>query len=143
VTDRTTTDDTNASTHASGFAARSLEISLTVRDLAASVAWYRDVVGFTVAHEHRRGDLLFAVALRAGAVRVLLTQDDGSRGLDRAKGEGFSFMLTTEQDVDALAARIRARGGTLVSEPADVFGARAFRLRDPDGFRFAISSPRG
>jgi hypothetical protein len=47
------------------------------------------------------------------------------------KGAGFSLQLTTAQDVDALACGIRARGGELASEPADVFGARAFRLRDP------------
>ena len=36
-----------------------------------------------------------------------------------------------------LAARIKTRGGALESEPADVWGVRrAFRLRDPDGFRF-------
>lgn len=126
-----------------GFTAQSLEASLTVRDLAASVAWYRDVVGFTADKEYRRDGQLFAQVVRAGHVRLLLTQDTGERGLDRAKGEGFSLQLTTTDDVDALAARIRARGGVLATEPADVFGVRAFRIRDPDGFRFAISAPRG
>ena len=124
------------------FTAESLEASLTVRDLAASVAWYRDVVGFTVDREHRRGEQLFAVALRAGRVRLLLTQDTGAEGMDRVKGVGFSLQLTTAHDVDALAAGIRARGGVLATEPADAFGVRAIRLRDPDGFRFAISAPR-
>jgi len=124
------------------FTARSLGASLTVRDLAASVAWYRDIVGFAAEREYRRDGVLFAQAMRAGDVRLLLTQDTGARGLDRVKGEGFSLLLTTTDDVDALAARIRARGGELDSEPADVYGARAFRVRDPDGFRFAISAPR-
>ncbi|MGI8509808.1 MAG: VOC family protein [Gemmatimonadaceae bacterium] len=124
------------------FAAQSLGASLTVRDLAASAAWYRDVLGFTIDREYRRDAQIFAVAVRAGHVRLLLTQDTGAQGHDREKGEGFSLLLTTEQDVDALAAQIRARGGVLASEPADVFGTRAFRLRDPDGFRFAISAPR-
>lgn len=128
---------------AAGFDARLLEASLTVADLARSVAWYRDVVGFAVDDEHRRDGRLLAVAVRAGAVRLLLNQDDGGHGADRAKGAGFSLLLTTEQDVDAVAAGIRARGGVLATEPADVWGARAFRLVDPDGFRFAISSPRG
>ena len=125
-----------------GLVARSLEASLTVRDLPASIAWYRDVVGFAVDREYRRDGQLRAVALRAGAVRLLLGQDDGAKGWERAKGDGFSLQLTTAQDVDALAARIRARGGTLASEPADAWGARAFRLCDPDGFRFTVSSPR-
>lgn len=124
------------------FVAQSLDASLTVRDLAASLAWYRDVVGFTVDREHRRDDKLLAVSLRAGSARILLGQDDGAKGLDRAKGEGFSLRLTTSQDIDTIASGIIARGGALESEPIDLFGMRAFRLRDPDGFRFTISSQR-
>lgn len=124
------------------FRARALAASLTVNDLRASVAWYRDVVGFVVEREHERGGALRAVSIAAGDVRLLLTQDDGARGTDRVKGEGFSLQLTTDQDVDARAAAIRARGGVLDSEPADAWGARVFRLRDPDGFRLVISSVR-
>jgi uncharacterized glyoxalase superfamily protein PhnB len=126
---------------ADALVAQSLDASLTVHDLAASVAWYRDVLGFTVDREHRRDDRLFAVSLRAGAVRILLGQDDGAKGPDRSKGEGFSLRLATPQDIDAIAARIQARGGTLETPPFDAWGVRAFRLRDPDGFRFTISSP--
>ena len=57
-----------------------LAASLTVRNVHASVTWYRDVFGFMVAREFAR---------------------DGK-----------------------------------------VVGARAFRLRDPDGFRWTISSIR-
>jgi uncharacterized glyoxalase superfamily protein PhnB len=125
------------------FHARALAASLTVADLQKSLAWYRDVVGFAVDQEHVREGTLRSVSLRAGEVRILLNQDDGARGWDRAKGEGMSLMITTTQDVDAIADRIRESGGTLDSEPADMpWGARAFRVRDPDGFRFAISSPR-
>jgi uncharacterized glyoxalase superfamily protein PhnB len=121
------------------FPGRSLAASLTVRDLQASLAWYRDVLGFAVDQRYEPGGTLRAVSLRAGDVRILLNQDDGAKGLDRPRGEGFSLMITTEQDVDALARGIRERGGTLDSEPADVpWGGRAFRLRDPDGFRFAV-----
>ena len=120
--------------------AESLDASLTVRDLPKSMAWYRDVLGFTVDTEHRREDRVIAVSLRAGAIRILLGQDNGAKGLDRTRGEGFSLRLTTAQDVDAIASGIKARGGTLESEPADMWGFRAFRLRDPDGFRFTISS---
>lgn len=123
------------------FVAQSLEAALTVRDLAASVAWYGDVVGFSVGQEFRREGRLFAARMQAGAVQLLLTQEDGARGEDRAKGERFSLQLTTAQDVDELAARIRARGGVLATEPFDAWDRRAFRLLDPDGFRITISSP--
>ena len=124
------------------FSALSLEASLTVTDVRRSADWYRDALGFTIDREFARDDRLFAVSLRAGAVRILVTQDDGARGTDRVKGVGFSLQITTAQNVDAIADRARRAGATLDSEPADVWGVRGFRLRDPDGFRLTVSSPR-
>ncbi len=83
-----------------------------------------------------------AISLSAGAVRVLLAQDDGSKGLDRIKGEGMSLQITTSQDIDTLATRIKGHGVTLDTEPFTApHGPRVFRVRDPDGFRFTFSSP--
>jgi uncharacterized glyoxalase superfamily protein PhnB len=124
------------------FHADALSASLTVRDLQLSVAWYRDAIGFRVDREIVREGVLRSVRLQAGSVRLLLNQDDGAKGVDRVKGAGISLMLTTRQSIDAVAARVTAHGGTLVTEPADMpWGARACRVRDPDGFVFAISSP--
>jgi uncharacterized glyoxalase superfamily protein PhnB len=120
----------------------SLQASLTVADVARSRAWYRDVLGFVVDREFEREGRLIAVSLRADAIRILITQDDGAKGLDRAKGDGFSLQITTGQDIDAIAARAVAAGAELDSPPADAWGVRVFRLRDPDGFRFVVSSPR-
>ncbi len=121
--------------------ARTLSASLTVKDLERSLAWYRDVVGFTVDRKHEREGKLRAVSLRAGDVRILIGQDDGAKGWDRVKGEGFSLQITTNQNVDELAKRIRDLGGTLDMEPRDMpWGARIFRLKDPDGFKLTISS---
>jgi uncharacterized glyoxalase superfamily protein PhnB len=121
--------------------AQSLQASLTVADIKHSLAWYRDVLGFGVTREFEREGTLFAVSLIAGTVRILLTQDDGRRG-DRAKGEGFSLQLTTSQDIDRLADRATRAGVTLDTPPESAWGVRVFRLRDPDGFRWVISSPR-
>lgn len=119
-----------------------LNASLTVNDLEKSLAWYRDVVGFHVEREFERDGRKMAVSLQAGSVAILLTQDDGAKGANRVKGEGFSMMIVTAQDVDQLAAGIKQRGGTLDSEPDTRFGRRAFRLHDPDGFKFVISTER-
>jgi len=125
------------------FRAREMTASLTVKDLRQSVAWYRDLLGFTVDREMERDGKLRAVALKAGAIRILLNQDDGARGFDRVKGEGFSLQFITTQSVDDIANRIKSGGGALETEPADMpWGVRAFRVRDPDGFKFAISSER-
>lgn len=123
--------------------AQSLQASLTVGDVRRSVDWYRDVLGFSIDQEHERDGKLIAVSLRAGTVRILLTQEDGARGADRIKGLGFSLQFTTAQDIDALAAHARNAGASLDTEPMDAWGVRVFRLRDPDGFRLVFSSPRG
>jgi len=120
-----------------------LSASLTVADLERSVAWYCEVVGFSIDQKHEREGKLMAVSVRAGEVRILIGQDDGARGADRVKGEGFSLQITTEQNVDEIAKRIKEHGVSLDLEPVDTpWGQRVFRFRDPDGFRFAISSAR-
>lgn len=123
------------------FRGRALSASLTATDLAKSLAWWRDVVGFTVQEEHERDGEVVAVSLVGGGVRLILGQDDGAKGWDRKKGEGMSLYVTTAQDIDELAAGIKERGGTLDEEPSDMpWGARIFRLSDPDGFRLTIST---
>ena len=124
------------------FRGRALAASLTVKDIRKSVAWYRDIVGFIVEQEYEREGILRAVALKAGAVQILVTADDGTKGIDRVKGEGFSLQITTAQSIDELASWIKERGGTLAAEPVDAWGARVFRLKDPDGFNLVISSER-
>ena len=138
----TITDWSRMSAPAESLHGQSLQASLTVKDLDNSLAWYVDVVGFTVSRRIERDGKLQGVAVQAGNVRIILNRDDGAKGWDRVKGQGMSFQLSTTQNVDALAQRIRERGGVLETEPRDMpSGARVFRVRDPDGFRWAISRP--
>ena len=117
-----------------------LQASLTVKDLPRSVAWYADVLGFSVAQRSEKDGKLFAVTVDAGAVRVVLHQDDGAKGWDRVKGVGISLTISTGQDIDAVARRVKAHGSALESEPRDMpWGARSFRVRDPDGFLWTVS----
>jgi catechol 2,3-dioxygenase-like lactoylglutathione lyase family enzyme len=118
-----------------------LDASLTVANLERSATWYTTILGFTVDRRHERDGQLIAVSLKAGVIRLLLTQDDGAKGLNRAKGEALSLRITTRQDIDALAASIKAQGVTLDTDPMSAHGYRIFRLHDLDGFRFTVSSP--
>lgn len=122
--------------------AQDLGASLTVADVSRSRDWYCNTLGFVVDREHERDGKLIAISLRAGTIRILVTQDDGSKGANRVKGEGFSLQFTTSQDIDAIASHAKAAGATFDTEPMDMRGVRVFRLRDPDGFRLVISSPR-
>ncbi|MGD1046127.1 MAG: VOC family protein [Bacteroidota bacterium] len=142
-TNSPTPDNAGKRTEAESFNAITLSISLTVKDLVTSLAWYRDVLGFTIDRKIEREGILRSVALRAGNARISINQDDGAKGWTRVKGEGFSLNITTDQNIDTIANRIKELGGTLDSEPADMpWGMRLFRLKDPDGYKLAISSPR-
>ncbi len=124
--------------------ATTLGCSLTCKDVEASIAWYRDVLGFSVGMTFERDGKVAGAAITAGEIRIVLNQDDGKLGWDRVKGQGcyFQINVATPADVDAAAARIAAAGGTLVSEPADrPWGARMFVFRDPDGFKLGVSTP--
>jgi len=120
---------------------RSVIAGFTVNDIARSVAWYRDVLGFVVGDEWRGKDgVLRGAEMKAGAVSLFLGQDDWKKGRDRAKGEGFRLYCDTAQDVDAIAARVKAAGGVLAHEPqTQPWGERDFGIVDPDGFKLTIS----
>jgi len=118
---------------------RSMSASLTVADLDRSIAFYRDVVRFTMGERWEMDGKLQGVELRAGICDLMLNQDDFARGRDRAKGEGVRLWASTAQDIDEMADRIRAMGGALDYEPRETpWGAYAFALIDPDGYKITI-----
>ena len=56
----TNTSNGSATSGVDGLQGTALSVSFTVKDLKASIAWYRDVLGFTVSQEYERD----------GAVRI-------------------------------------------------------------------------
>jgi uncharacterized glyoxalase superfamily protein PhnB len=136
-------DSTAKLPESESFNASAFSISLTVKDIAVSLAWYHDVLGFAIDRKIEREGKLRSVALKAGNARISINQDDGAKGWDRIKGQGFSLNIITEQNIDKVANQIKELGGILDTEPADMtWGVRLFRLKDPDGYKLAISSPR-
>jgi uncharacterized glyoxalase superfamily protein PhnB len=114
--------------------------SFTVNDVERSLAWYRDVLGFTAKERWENEGKLMGVEMAAGDVSFMIGQDDWKKGRDRVKGDGFRIYCTTGQNIDALANQIKARGGTLAREPRDEWGMRTLAVEDPDGFKITISS---
>jgi predicted enzyme related to lactoylglutathione lyase len=91
--------------------------SLTVGDLDASLAFYRDVLGFVVEQTWDEGGKVVGVSLRAGNVAFWLGQDDWKKG------------------------RIQSKGGRLDQGPTDQdWGVRDISLTDPDGFKITIAN---
>lgn len=118
---------------------RSISPTFTVNDLQRSLAWYRDGLGFFVSDRWEEGGRLQGVMLKAGSCQLGLSQDDFSKGRDRPKGIGFRIWCDTAQDVDAIAARLRAFGGTIAEEPGKRWDTYSFTAQDPDGFRITIT----
>ena len=117
--------------------------SLTVNDVAQSLAWYTDVLGFKIKQRWERpeGNLVGA-ELGSGALRVYIGQDDWAKGRDRVKGEGFRLYWYTNKNIDRIADDIKKRGGTLASEPKEEWGMRYFTIEDPTGYKITIGSER-
>lgn len=124
--------------------ATTLGCSITCKDLAASIRFYRDAIGFTVQHSFENEGKVVAAIVGAGDCRIVLNQDDGKLGWTRTKGQGFYLQINVAgaADVDAAAARIAKAGGSLLDQPADrPWGARMFQFNDLDGFKLGVSTP--
>jgi len=126
-------------THPESLRLRSMSASLTVDDLARSVDWYRDVLGFTVGVRWEEDGKVRGIQMKAGACDIMLGQDDFAKGRGRKKGEGFRLWTSTTQDIVPIAARIKAKGWPLDREPSETpWGDWAFALTDPDGFKITF-----
>ena len=129
-----------AAARPAGLSLSSVGASLTVNDLWKSLGWYCDVLGFRMGERWEKDGILMGAELKAGKVSFWVGQDDWKKGRDRKKGEGFRLYCSTDENVDALAKRIRSKGGVLDSPPTNTpYGTRDFSLTDPDGFKITIS----
>ncbi len=121
---------------------RVVSAGLTVNDIDASIAWYRDVLGCVVQETWTSEGKVQGAVMRSGNATIYLGQDDWKKGRDRKKGEGVRFYCTTVQDIDKLAAQMTSRGARLTHEPVtQSWGVRDFGVIDPDGYRITIQTP--
>ncbi len=120
---------------------RDVQAGLTVNDVDASIAWYRDVLGCVVQETWTSEGKVQGAVMRAGQATFFLNQDDWKKGRDRKKGEGVRLYCTTVQNVDTLAAQMKARGAQLTHAPmTQSWGVRDFGVIDPDGYRITVQS---
>ncbi len=115
--------------------------SLTVNNLQQSLDFFGGL-GFEVEDRWEDKGVLLGAMLKAGDARLGLSQDDGKKGRDRTKGVGLRIYIEAADDIDQVAARAKAAGIALTSEPHDTeWGARAFEVTEPSGFLLTIASP--
>ena len=117
-------------------------VILYVADLAASVRFYRDVVGL----DHRFTDAGYA-EFGTGETRFAIYEQRRAEWLTGhpvRPGPAGEIVIVVD-DVEAVAAGLRVRGVRLLAEPADrPWGHRTLHVADPDGFvvEFAQQIPR-
>ena len=111
--------------------------SITVNDLQQSIRFF-EALGFAIEQRWEHEGTLRGVSLKAGAAQIALGQDDWKKGRDREKGAGVRLYINTPK-VDEVAARAKAAGITLDSEPTDTpWGGRAFEVTEPSGFKLTF-----
>ena len=128
---------------------RKLTPNLMVEDVAATVAFYRDVLGFSVlATVPPEGDSFGWAMMQRGNVEIMfqsrdsLTHDLPALGLkDIPIGGSLTFYIEVAEDIDTLYAALKDKV-SLVAEPHNTFyDTREFYFRDLNGYILAFSQP--
>lgn len=114
-------------------------VILYVRNLAASIAFYRDVIGLSFKFEDA-GYAEFAT----DPTRFALYEQRRAEwltGRPVTPGPAAEVVFVVD-DVDAHAQRFRGIGTRILSGPADrPWGHRTVHVADPDGFVVELAQP--
>lgn len=108
---------------------------LSVADLERSIAFYRDVLGFTVRPIPQADGVSAAAEAVAGPARIRLgTEPEAYDSTGQRRPRGAAILFFETDDVEGLRAGIVARGGSPSQlERANWIKMRLFEIRDPDG----------
>ena len=119
-------------------------MALSVASLDRQVAWYRDVLGFTILEQRdvaERG-IRFALLEREGALIELLQLPEARARLEvdpaatsASRIHGFFKAGFVVRDIDRLQRELQEKGATFslpLGEPGSA-GLRMFQLKDPEG----------
>ena len=104
---------------------------LHAQDLDATIAWYRDVLGFALAATWPDSEPTWC-AIDYGPATLMFTNApaEGSQA-SRMTGE----ICLYPDDIDAYYDEVTARGAQPAQPPTDqVWGMRTFLLTDPNGY---------
>jgi len=111
--------------------------NLVCRDIAASLAFYRDVLGFSISMSVPDAAPYVFVGLERDGVPVFLNDvtaasaDVPSMAALPPGGTATLFFIVT--DVDALHAVVAPRATIVMPLKTQFYGMREFAVTDPDG----------
>ena len=119
--------------------------NLRVRDPASEIEWLTRVLGFTTHYVAEYDGQIVHAELRMGEQLLFLQPDKaddlyGMHSPQALNGTNQCVCIAVE-DVEVVAARVRAANGETITEPHDTpYGAREFSCRSPDGHVWSIGN---
>ncbi len=112
--------------------------NLIVSDVAASMQFYCDVLGFTRGFTVPDEKPYVFGSVTHGSIEIFFNerQSVAAELPELGKGTGGALTLFIEtEDLEAMYQRAKQAGAPIVMEPKDQFyGMREFILRDPEGW---------
>lgn len=123
---------------------KSIIPAFAVADIAASLRFYTDVLGFETGFTMPDEDgTLVHASVKRGDVEIMFGKLNAVDPHDRGPlGQGVCLYTTVgeDEDIDALFAHARRAGARIVQEPVDQFwGHRDWTVADPDGYLTVVS----
>jgi glyoxylase I family protein len=114
---------------------------LYVKDGEASLAFYRDMLGFDlVQRAGGEAGYLFA-QLRSGAAGLMINSLPDGRLTTVLPDDVGCVLYLNAEDVHALCADLRVKGVEVADPEPQAYGLDQLWLRDPDGYQLCITSP--
>ncbi len=110
-------------------------ISLQVRDLSASRAFYTEILGFTIDPRFNTPDF---VLFDTNSIPFALSAAKVNLGEAPQPGWGMTLWIDCDH-VDELHARLEAAGIAILTPPFDGQFGRTFVFADPDGYRITAN----
>ena len=119
-------------------------VHVTVDDVDAALAFYRDTLGLTVRNEVENGGFHWITLVTDSQPEIQIVLSEPHAGRSQEDGDALAALLAKGalpmiqlrcDDLDATFDKIAvAPGVEVLQEPADQFwGVRDFAVRDPSG----------
>ena len=113
-----------------------------VRDLAASLSFYHDILGFEVTFQEPVQHPFFAIVCRGGAMIMVKSVGVDPLPNPERQSEARWDAYVSVPDPDSLAAEFASRGATFSVPLQDTGdGLRGFELKDADGYVLFFGRP--
>ncbi len=123
-------------------------------DPEASLAFYRDILGFEVRNDVGRGKMRWitvgppgqpgtSIVLTPPAVDPGITEDERRTVLEMMAKGTYAIITFATKDLEGTFERLQASGAEIVQEPIDQpYGIRDCAIRDPAGNLIRINQLR-